>query len=148
MRSFPLYATPQPDAKEPDMTMTRDQIDGVRGYTIYQIGLHWLIAALVFMQLIFGESMTEAIDAVEEAKPITALTGNLAGMHYYFGIAILALVAVRLALRLKNGAPPPPTETRWCRAHSTKVGHLFHAIVGTRSTASWAAIPREGGRLI
>jgi len=33
-------------------------------------------------------------------------------------------------------------------AHSTEVGHLFHAKVGTRSTASWAAIPREGGRLI
>ena len=33
-------------------------------------------------------------------------------------------------------------------AHSTEVGHLFHAIVGTRSTASWAAIPRECGRLI
>ena len=30
------------------MTMTRDQIGSVRGYTIYQIGLHWLIAALVF----------------------------------------------------------------------------------------------------
>jgi hypothetical protein len=33
-------------------------------------------------------------------------------------------------------------------AHSTEDGHLFHAIVGTRSTASWAAIPREGGQLV
>ena len=33
-------------------------------------------------------------------------------------------------------------------AHSTEEGHLFHAIVGTCSTASWAAIPREGGQLI
>lgn len=24
----------------------------------------------------------------------------------------------------------------------------IHAIVGTRSTASWAAIPREGGQLV
>ena len=32
-------------------------------------------------------------------------------------------------------------------AHSTEDGHLFHAIVGTRSTASWAAIPCEGGQL-
>ncbi len=30
------------------MTMTREQFGSVRGYTIYQIGLHWLIAALVF----------------------------------------------------------------------------------------------------
>ena len=112
------------------MTMTRDQIDGVRGYTIYQIGLHWLIAALVFMQLIFGESMTEAIDAVEEAKPVSALTGNLAGMHYYLGIAILALVAVRLALRLKNGAPPPPTEISRAIELAGSVSHwLFYALL-------------------
>ena len=32
-------------------------------------------------------------------------------------------------------------------AHSTEGGHRFHAIVGTRSTASWAAIPCEGGQL-
>ena len=34
------------------MTMTRDRIGDIPGYTIYQIGLHWLIAALVFAQLI------------------------------------------------------------------------------------------------
>ena len=35
-------------------------------------------------------------------------------------------------------------------AHSTEDGHRFHAIVGTYSTASWAAIPRLGrsGRLV
>jgi len=33
-------------------------------------------------------------------------------------------------------------------AHSTEDGQLFHAIVGTHSTASRAAIPRDGGRLI
>ena len=71
------------------MTMTRDQIGSVRGYTIYQIGLHWLIAVLVFAQLIFGESMTDVIEAAEEGESVSALEGNLADMHYYFGIAIL-----------------------------------------------------------
>ena len=33
-------------------------------------------------------------------------------------------------------------------AHSTEEGHLFHVIAGTRSTASRAAIPREGGQLV
>jgi len=33
-------------------------------------------------------------------------------------------------------------------AHSTEDGQRFHGIVGIRSTAWWAAIPREGGRLI
>lgn len=112
------------------MTMTRDQIGSVRGYTIYQIGLHWLIAALVFAQLIFGESMTEAIEAAEEGESVSALEGNLADMHYYFGIAILALVAVRLVLRLKNGAPPLPPETSGAIELAGRVSHwLFYALL-------------------
>ena len=112
------------------MTMTGQQIGGVRGYTAYQIGLHWLIAALVFVQLIFGESMTEVIEAAEEGKPVTALTGNLASMHYYFGIAILALVAVRLVLRLKNGAPPPPPETSGAIELAGRFSHcLFYVLL-------------------
>jgi cytochrome b561 len=68
----------------------------VQGYTVYQIGLHWLIATLVFAQLIFGESMTEAIEAAEDGETVSAPDAYLAGMHYYFGIAVLALVAARL----------------------------------------------------
>ena len=105
------------------MPMTIDRIGGVRGYTIYQIGLHWLIAALVFAQLIFGDSMTEAIDAAEEGKQVSTLDGNLAGMHYYFGIAILALVAVRLVLRLRNGVPLPPPETNGTLELAGRVSH-------------------------
>lgn len=112
------------------MTMTRDQIGIVRGYTIYQIGLHWLIAALVFAQLIFGESMTAAIEAAEENEAVSALTGNLADIHYYFGVAILALVGVRLALRLKNGAPQLPPETSGVIELAGKISHwLFYALL-------------------
>jgi cytochrome b561 len=112
------------------MTITTDRTGSVRGYSIYQIGLHWIIAALVFAQLIFGESMTEAIEAAEEGEPVTTLTGNLASMHYYFGIAILALVAVRLALRLQKGAPPPPPDTSGAVELAGKISHwLFYALL-------------------
>jgi cytochrome b561 len=112
------------------MTMTQDDGGLVRRYTLYQIGLHWLIAALVFAQLFFVESMTEALEAAEEGEPVSALQGNLADMHYYFGIAILALVAVRLALRMKNGAPPPLAETSGAIELAGRVSHwLFYALL-------------------
>ena len=103
-RPATIRADPQ-NPREFEMTMIEDRSGAVRGYSVYQIGLHWLIAALVFVQLVFGESMTEFVEAAEEGEPVSALDANLAGVHYYFGIAILALVAVRLALRLRNGAP-------------------------------------------
>ena len=102
----------------------------IAGYSIYQIGLHWLIAALVFAQLIFGERMTEAIEAAEEGKPISVLGTNLASMHYYFGITILALVAVRLTLRLRNGVPPPVPETSKTIELAGRLSHgLFYVLL-------------------
>jgi cytochrome b561 len=112
------------------MTMTNARHGTDQGYTLYQIGLHWLIAALVLVQLLFGESMTTVIDAAEEGGPVSPLDANLAGLHYYVGIAILALVAIRLALRLKNGAPPPPPETSGLIELAGKLSHwLFYALL-------------------
>lgn len=109
--------------------MKADRIGAVRGYTVYQIGLHWLIAALVLVQLVFGESMTEFVEAAEEGQPASALDVSLAGVHYYFGIAILVLVAVRLALRLMNGAPPPP-ESGGAIELAGRISHwLFYALL-------------------
>ena len=107
------------------MTLSDRPTRAIPGYTASQIGLHWLIAALVSTQLIFGESMNEAIEAAADGEPISALSTNLSDMHYYFGIVILALVAVRLALQLWNGAPPlrpcaarlPHRSERWPRRH-------------------------------
>lgn len=110
------------------MAISENRIGAVQGYTVYQIGLHWLIAGLVFVQLIFGESMSEVIEAAEDGETASALDANLAGMHYYFGIAVLALVAVRLTLRLRNGAPPPPASSGGI-ALAGKVSHwLFYAL--------------------
>lgn len=74
-----------------------------RAYTLSQIVLHWTIAALVIWQLIFGESI-RALEHPERATSTDIFLGN---SHIVVGIAILVLVALRIALRLANGAPPP-----------------------------------------
>ena len=70
------------------------------GYSVAQIALHWLIAALVLFQLVFGESMVAVVDAAEEGEKATPADVLLSGGHYWVGIAILCLVVVRLGLRL------------------------------------------------
>lgn len=77
------------------------------GYSGTQIGLHWIIAALVILQLLFGEDMSAVIKAVERGWTSSVRQVFWANVHYYVGIAILALVLVRLAFRFIWGAPPP-----------------------------------------
>lgn len=78
-----------------------------RGYSGSQILLHWLIAALVLFQLIFGESMGEAMEEAAEGKSVSAAEQIMADAHYWVGIAILALVALRVLLMARRGAPAP-----------------------------------------
>ncbi len=89
------------------------------GYRGIQIGLHWLIAVLVLVQLVFGESMTAYVDAVGEGRPLTSLEATLGSVHYWVGMAVLALVIVRLGVRLYYGAPPIDVTTpRWMKLAS------------------------------
>lgn len=81
------------------------------GYSVLQISLHWLIAALVVFQLFFDESMTHAVDAAAEGTTASPFDTQLASLHYWFGIAILALVAVRLVVHLTRGVPPAAAST-------------------------------------
>ena len=73
--------------------------------------------------------MTEFVEAAEEGEPVSALDANLAGVHYYFGIAILALVAVRLVLRFGRGAPPALDANRALEL-AGRISHwLFYALL-------------------
>lgn len=99
------------------------------GYAPIQIGLHWLIAALVLFQLVFGESMVAATDAAEEGTTLGATDAVLATAHYWVGIAVLVLVAVRLVVRLRVGAPAPVEGNR-LMAFAARVTHwLFYILL-------------------
>ena len=72
------------------------------GYSGLQIGLHWLVALLIVVAWFTGEGAGEAMEVVED--------GGTAGFvpHVAFGLAILALVVVRVLVRLGRGAPSAP----------------------------------------
>ena len=63
--------------------------------------IHWMMVALVFTMLFVGVGM------VSTAGPAYV---SLLALHRPIGIAILALVLVRLPLRLATGAPPLPDD--------------------------------------
>jgi cytochrome b561 len=80
------------------------------GYSSAQIGLHWIIAAFVIFQLLFGEDMSHVRRATARGLAVTPTDIFWADVHYYVGIAVLALVLIRLVIRFIGGAPEPLQE--------------------------------------
>ena len=73
--------------------------------------LHWLIVALVAVQIPAGMYMTYRGG---ELNIWDNVTGALYNGHKLLGVTVLLLVAGRLAYRLFRGAPSPePTIERW-----------------------------------
>lgn len=78
----------------------------LKGYSFTQIRLHWIIAVLIVGQLVFGEDMGEAWEAVEDGQ--LPEMGLMVWGHILAGVAVLLLALWRLALRFTRGAPPLP----------------------------------------
>ncbi|MFZ7094312.1 cytochrome b [Primorskyibacter sp. 2E233] len=76
-----------------------------KGYSKAQIALHWVIAVLVAAQYLFHDSIVAAWAGIRKVDEF--LFEPLILAHVAGGLLILALVAWRLTLRLRYGAPPP-----------------------------------------
>jgi cytochrome b561 len=119
-----------------------------KGYSGAQIGLHWLIAALVFFQLIFGESIKEAAEALERDGSVPADLAFSANLHVYAGVAILVLAVVRLVLRLGLGAPAAPEGTPRLQALFASTVHwaFYLLLIGVpvSGLVAWFVTPAAG----
>lgn len=99
-------------------------------YSLAQITLHWLIAAMVIFQIVFGEAIEEAAEAAEEGHRISAGEAFLADAHIWIGFAVLALTVLRVAIRLMRGAPATPANEPALALLAMKVTHLaFYALL-------------------
>jgi cytochrome b561 len=99
------------------------------GYAPIQLALHWLIAALVVFQLVFGQSMQTAIHAAEEGTSLNAVDAILATAHYWIGISILILAVLRLVIRLRYGAPALEVKNRAMALIATGTHWLFYILL-------------------
>ncbi|MBC2834130.1 cytochrome b [Paragemmobacter straminiformis] len=95
------------------------------GYSILQIRLHWIVAVLVILQLVFGEGISGGFDArVEDGASGYTLQ---AVAHIVAGLLIGLLMVWRLGQRLSRGVPD---EGEGLQALAAKIGHwAFYAIL-------------------
>ena len=97
------------------------------GYSLLQIGLHWLITVLVVAVWFLGEGMEDALDARLESGA-TGIAGNT--LHVWLGGLVFALILIRLVVRFTRGAPGPVSaEPAWAAAAATWGHRLLYLLM-------------------
>jgi cytochrome b561 len=111
------------------------------GYTLSQILLHWLIALLIIYQLLFGEGIEHAYNALMKGKDANASDLSSANIHVYIGVAVFVLAILRLIARIKNGAPPAPAGTtgakKWIAAATQHTLYLIIFLMPVTGAIAW-----------
>lgn len=109
------------------------------GYTRTQIILHWAIFLLIAAQFVFHDAMSEAWRSLMRTGGYEA--NALVAQHVFTGLAVLALVIWRLAIKLRRGAPPlPENEPAVLKlaAHVTHVTlYLLMILVPVSGAVAW-----------
>ncbi|SON57834.1 Cytochrome b-562 [Hartmannibacter diazotrophicus] len=99
-------------------------------YSALQIALHWIIAALILFQLVFGESMGRLGWLLRNNQTPTATDYLMADLHIYVGVAVLVLALWRLMIRVRHGAPAAPEGGNpLLEKAATAMHHLFYVLL-------------------
>jgi cytochrome b561 len=107
-------------------------IGGHRRFTPLQRLLHWLMAACILAMLFIGVGMVSTV----MPKYLT-----LVSIHKPLGIAILALALIRLALRLRYGAPPLPADLPGPIKFAAQASHYaFYALMIVMPLLGWGLL--------
>lgn len=89
------------------------------GYSGLQIGLHWLIAALVVANWLTGEGAGQAMRQMADGA-----TDVGTPIHMPIGIAVFVLVLLRVVVKAARGGPNPPGVPGSPAVMAAKVFHL------------------------
>lgn len=97
--------------------------------------LHWLMAALIVAMLFIGVGMVASV----------SLRPWLIDLHRPLGIALLVLVVLRLANRLRHRPPAPPAALpRWQRIAAHASHWLLYALMLAMPLIGWAMLSAGG----
>lgn len=93
-----------------------------KGYSATQIGLHWIVAGLIVVNLVFEDWIKAGWRAIEQGGAPVYDAGALA--HIGIGVAVLVFALWRLALRFTRGVPDAPEGVSPLVRMAGSVGHL------------------------
>ena len=79
-----------------------------QNFSRLQISLHWLTVGFVAFNLLFEDGLKAAQKAYKAGNAASFSDGMMASLHAWSGLIILAMVILRLLLRLVHGVPAPP----------------------------------------
>jgi cytochrome b561 len=109
------------------------------GYTSTAKALHWLIVLLLIAQFVFAWTMPH----IGRNTPVTTLIG----LHFSFGVVIIAAAILRLLWRLAHVEPPPVEGVPPWQTASARIVHwllyvlIFAVPILGWINASWRGMP-------
>lgn len=98
-------------------------------YSRAQAWLHWLTALLIFAAIGLGLTMTEMAFSPSKLRWYS--------WHKWLGVTVLLLSALRLLLRLRQGAPAEPPMPRWQRLLAGAVHRLLYGLLFAIPLSGW-----------
>jgi cytochrome b561 len=98
--------------------------------------LHWVIAALIILQVVLAKLAEESSNEVQEL----ALLVN----HRSVGITVLCLAFVRLAWRFFSPPPPPVVMPEWQRIASQVAHWAMYALIFLVPLSGWLMSSADG----
>ncbi|MDR9772966.1 cytochrome b/b6 domain-containing protein [Rhizobium hidalgonense] len=99
-----------------------------RGYSLAQIGLHWLVALMVPVQYLTGGSIERTHHAAHMGITPSSWDVVQHHLHNYAGIAIGLLMGVRLVLHVLQPSEASVPGT-WAGRAATVLHHAFYAAI-------------------
>jgi cytochrome b561 len=107
------------------------------GYTRTAIGLHWLVALLIFAGFPLGVYMHDL--------PLSPDKLKLYSYHKWIGVTVLMLAALRLSWRATHRPPPlPETMPSWERLAAQSVHVLLYALLFAIPLSGWLMSSAKG----
>ncbi|WP_442578221.1 cytochrome b [Mesorhizobium sp. ASY16-5R] len=97
--------------------------------------LHWLMAIMILAMLAIGIAMVSSL----------AYYHDLVSIHRPLGILILALVAIRLVVRLSRPAPPLPLDMPLLMRFAAHASHwVLYGLLFALPLVGWAMLSAAG----